>query len=109
MKRKSVSHTQVRLNHVVHSPSPPSNCRCRNERRWKDNVRAALATSLAYPHIELDVCHWGPNWTVRVDFVERVNRAIQADAWVLDENYTAVRDIVGHVPPPLSGSTSAFP
>lgn len=60
----------------------------------KTTFARALAASLAYPHIELDVCHWGPNWTVRVDFVERVNRAIQADAWVLDGNYAAVRDIV---------------
>lgn len=60
----------------------------------KTTFARALAASRAYPHIELDVCHWGPNWTVRVDFVERVDRAIQAGAWVLDGNYPAVRGIV---------------
>jgi adenylate kinase family enzyme len=60
----------------------------------KTTFARALATSLAYPHVELDVCHWGPNWTVRPDFVERVDRAIQADTWVLDGNYSAVRDLV---------------
>lgn len=60
----------------------------------KTTFARRLATSLAYPHIELDVYHWGPNWTVRDDFVERVSQVTRADAWVLDGNYGEVRDIV---------------
>jgi hypothetical protein len=41
------------------------------------------------PHVELDVLAWGPNWTlVPVElFKERVARAVEGDAWVIDGNY----------------------
>jgi adenylate kinase family enzyme len=46
--------------------------------------------------VELDSIHWGPNWTplpLEV-FRERVRQALDADAWVIDGNYSKVRDIV---------------
>jgi len=41
------------------------------------------------PHVELDALAWGPNWTlVPVDlFQQRVARAVEGDAWVIDGNY----------------------
>ena len=40
-------------------------------------------------HVELDALAWGPNWTlVPVEvFQERVARAVEGDAWVIDGNY----------------------
>jgi len=39
--------------------------------------------------VELDALNWGPNWTlVPVEvFKERVARAVEAEAWVIDGNY----------------------
>jgi len=41
------------------------------------------------PCVELDALAWGPNWTlVPVEvFKERVARAVERDAWVIDGNY----------------------
>jgi len=41
------------------------------------------------PHVELDALAWGPNWTlVPVEvFKERVARAVEGEAWVVDGNY----------------------
>jgi hypothetical protein len=50
------------------------------------------------PFVELDALAWGPNWKlVPVDvFHERVARAVEGDAWVIDGNYTTrgARDLV---------------
>jgi adenylate kinase family enzyme len=53
-----------------------------------------LAESIDSPHVELDALHWGPNWTVRADFLERTRDAAAEPAWVIDGNYEVVRDIV---------------
>jgi adenylate kinase family enzyme len=50
------------------------------------------------PHVELDALNWGPNWTmVPIEvFRERVARAVEADSWVIDGNYSGrgARDLV---------------
>jgi hypothetical protein len=50
------------------------------------------------PNVELDALAWGPNWTlVPVEvFKERVARAVEGDAWVVDGNYggRGARDLV---------------
>ncbi len=50
------------------------------------------------PFVELDALAWGPNWTLVPDelFKERVARAVEADAWVIDGNYAGrgARDLV---------------
>jgi pantothenate kinase-related protein Tda10 len=62
----------------------------------KTTLATQLARHLDAPRIELDALHWGPNWTpfpVEV-FRAQADAATTADRWVLDGNYSAVRDIV---------------
>ncbi|MGI8554135.1 MAG: adenylate kinase [Dehalococcoidia bacterium] len=62
----------------------------------KTTMGRQLSRLLDIPHTELDALHWDPNWTeAPVDvFRERVARALQGDAWVVDGNYSKARDIV---------------
>lgn len=52
---------------------------------------------LGIPHIELDALHWEPNWIEVPDDVmrDRVSQALSCrENWVVDGNYSQVRDIV---------------
>jgi adenylate kinase family enzyme len=62
----------------------------------KTTVAAALARRMGVPHVELDALAWGPEWESTPPAVlrERVEAAVGAEAWVVDGNYTAVRDLV---------------
>jgi adenylate kinase family enzyme len=65
----------------------------------KTTLARRIAIRLELPHIELDAINWQPGWydLSRRDpdeFVRRVAKAIQADAWVLDGNYSLVHDQV---------------
>jgi adenylate kinase family enzyme len=62
----------------------------------KTTVAAALARRLAVPHVELDALAWGPDWESTPPEVlrERVAAAVEAEAWVVDGNYSATRDLV---------------
>ena len=62
----------------------------------KTTFARALATKLGVPHVELDALHWGPAWSgaTREELRERVSRAVAGDEWVVDGNYSAVRDLV---------------
>ena len=57
-----------------------------------------LARRIGVPHVELDALAWGPNWTLVPEdiFKERVARAVESDAWVIDGNYAGrgARDLV---------------
>ena len=62
----------------------------------KTTLSERLARCLGVPHVELDALHWGPNWT-ELDpetFRAKVARIVQRDAWVIDGNYSAVRELV---------------
>ena len=62
----------------------------------KTTVARRAVEALGVPHIELDALHWGPDWEeapLEV-FMERVSDAIQGDGWVVDGNYSKVRDMV---------------
>ncbi len=62
----------------------------------KTTFAARLAQLLAVPHVELDSLHWEPNWTeapIEI-FRERVDRALSEERWVVDGNYSKVRDII---------------
>ena len=55
-----------------------------------------LARRLGCPHVELDAIHWGPDWREppREEFRAAVAEAIAGHRWVVDGNYSAVRDLV---------------
>jgi len=62
----------------------------------KTTLARVLAERLAAPCVELDALHWERNWTEADNDVlrQRVTDATAGDAWVVDGNYSAVRDIV---------------
>jgi adenylate kinase family enzyme len=67
-----------------------------NSGSGKTAAAAALAARLGVPHVELDSIFHQPNWTpLPVDeFRQRVGAAAAGDGWVIDGNYSAVRDLV---------------
>jgi adenylate kinase family enzyme len=62
----------------------------------KTTLARELARRLELPCIELDVLNWEANWQAAAPeaFRARTSAAIAADAWVVDGNYSAVRDLV---------------
>ena len=62
----------------------------------KTTLAGRVAGILGVPHIELDAIHWLPDWQERPteEFRELTALAVAADQWVVDGNYSMVRDIV---------------
>ena len=62
----------------------------------KTTLARALSKRLRIPHTELDELYWGPKWTARPreEFRSRVEDAVAAPAWIIDGNYSPVRDLV---------------
>ncbi|HEV2281502.1 MAG TPA: adenylate kinase [bacterium] len=62
----------------------------------KTALARRLAERLGCAHVELDALHWNSNWTSTPpeEFRLRVAQAVEGEAWVVDGNYGAVRDIV---------------
>jgi adenylate kinase family enzyme len=62
----------------------------------KTTFARALAERLGVPTVELDALHWEAGWAEADDAVmrERVLQATAGEEWVVDGNYSAVRDIV---------------
>jgi adenylate kinase family enzyme len=62
----------------------------------KSTVAAALAARLGAPCVELDAVFHQPGWTELPveEFRARVADAAAGESWVIDGNYTAVRDLV---------------
>ncbi|ARV59614.1 adenylate kinase [Nostocales cyanobacterium HT-58-2] len=62
----------------------------------KTTLAQQISQRLAIPHVELDMLHWEPNWMeVSNDVMrERVSQALSGSTWVVDGNYSTVRDIV---------------
>jgi adenylate kinase family enzyme len=67
-----------------------------NSGSGKTTVAAAIADALGVPHLELDAVFHQPGWQPleREVFRARVAEFIAADGWVVDGNYSAVRDLV---------------
>ena len=61
----------------------------------KTTVGRRIAKALGAPFIEMDALNWGPNWTERPleVFREELAEAIRGSSWVLDGNYSKVRDV----------------
>lgn len=62
----------------------------------KTTLARQISQSLAISHVELDALHHEPNWTeAPIDvFRKRVEQSLSGDSWVVDGNYSKVRDIV---------------
>lgn len=62
----------------------------------KSTVARRLAGVLDVPYLELDAVFHQPGWQElpRHQFQEAVSEAVQSDEWVVDGNYSAVREIV---------------
>ena len=62
----------------------------------KTTFGRALAARLGVPFVELDAINWQPGWTPlpEDEFRRRVAEVVTGDAWVIDGNYAAVRDLV---------------
>jgi adenylate kinase family enzyme len=67
-----------------------------NSGSGKTTVAIGIAGALAVPHLELDAVFHQPNWEPleRDLFRARVAEFIASDGWVVDGNYSAVRDLV---------------
>lgn len=67
-----------------------------NSGSGKTTLAAAIAAALQIPHLELDSVFHQPGWQPLETglFRARVAEFIAADAWVVDGNYSAVRDLV---------------
>jgi adenylate kinase family enzyme len=70
----------------------------------KTTLAAALSEILGGNHVELDRLWWLPEWRTREpeEFRELTRRATQAKCWVVDGNYSFVRDIT------LGGATAVI-
>jgi adenylate kinase family enzyme len=62
----------------------------------KTQMARALSVRLGLPHFELDALHWEPNWTeTPTDRLrERVLAATAGAGWIVDGNYSKIRDIL---------------
>ncbi len=62
----------------------------------KTRLAKQLAARLGVPHLELDAIFHQPNWTPLPtdEFRARVAAVVADDAWVVDGNYSSVRDLV---------------
>jgi len=67
-----------------------------NQRLGQDHLRRRACSAAWVPHVELDALSWEANWVSVAPAVlrERVARAVAADEWVVDGNYSATRDLV---------------
>lgn len=62
----------------------------------KTTLARTVAEILDVTHIELDAIHWQPNWSPRPieEFRRLTQEAVTTERWVLDGNYSKVRDVV---------------
>ncbi len=60
----------------------------------KTTFARRLAGVLGTHAVELDALYWSAGWTRRPDFPQAVLAAAQQPRWVIDGNYSSVRDIV---------------
>jgi adenylate kinase family enzyme len=81
-----------------------------NSGSGKSTLAAGLAARLGAPFVELDSIFHQPGWTElpRDEFRARVGALAAGEEWVIDGNYTAVRDLVWARPStPSTGSATA--
>jgi adenylate kinase family enzyme len=61
----------------------------------KSTLASELARRLQIPHVEVDALYWKPNWTKSSDeeLQLRVEKALGGQAWVVDGNYSRIRNL----------------
>lgn len=61
----------------------------------KTTLARQLGAHLNIPVVELDALHWGANWTpIPLSTLrEQVEAALCGEAWIVDGNYSKVRDL----------------
>lgn len=60
----------------------------------KSTLARRLSGILGSPCVELDALYWGPGWATRGEFDRDVRASAKQPRWVIDGNYSAVRDAV---------------
>lgn len=62
----------------------------------KTTLARQISRSLMIPHVELDSLYWEANWVeAPLDiFRRRVEESLVGNSWIVDGNYSKVRDIV---------------
>jgi adenylate kinase family enzyme len=67
-----------------------------NSGSGKTTVSKEVSRSLNIKHVELDFIHWGSEWkgVPNKEFRDLVEEATNGEPWVVDGNYSRVRDIV---------------
>jgi adenylate kinase family enzyme len=62
----------------------------------KTTLACNISKILHIPHFELDHLYWKENWQTleRELFREKVGKAVQHERWVIDGNFSIVRDLV---------------
>lgn len=62
----------------------------------KTTLAGRLASRLGAPHTELDALYWGPAWTPleKAEFRARVTEIAAGPLWIIDGNYSSVRDLI---------------
>ncbi len=58
----------------------------------KSTLAQQLADRFDLTHVQLDALAWGPDWQMRDDFEQRVDDAVAQPKWIIDGNYSKVRD-----------------
>lgn len=65
-----------------------------NSGSGKTTLARTIAARRGLPHVELDALFHGPNWQRRPTFEDDVDRATREPQWVVDGNYTPVRELL---------------
>lgn len=62
----------------------------------KTTLAKNIAHRLGTPHIEMDTIFWKPNWQITPieELKPKVAQIISAEKWVIDGNYSSLRDMV---------------
>ena len=62
----------------------------------KTYLASQISKHTGIPHIELDSYYWGPNWQEpdREEFRIRLKEILETDKWVVDGNYSLIRDLI---------------